>query len=103
MTASTSQASKSADAVTWRLSVDGVGTFCSLLKGRIAHQRPFNVESGASRVEVVNGDPAIAEFKKRRLTLLLTLVAARQLRSLLRSKPGSYTFDQLPNFALTVV
>ena len=103
MTASTSQASKSADAVTWRLSVDGVGTFCSLLKGRIAHQRPFNVESGASRVEVVNGDPAIAEFKKRRLTLRLTLVAARQLRSLLRSKPGSYTFDQLPNFALTVV
>lgn len=103
MTASNSMASKSGDLVTWRLSVDGVGTFCSLLKGRIAHQRPFSVVSGASRVEVVNGDPSTAEFKKRQLTLRLTLVAARQLRSLLRSKPGSYTFDLLPNFALTVV
>lgn len=103
MTAATSQASKSGEVVTWRLSVDAVDTLCSLLKGRIAHQRPFRVVSGASRVEVVNGDPAAAEFKKRQLTLRLTLVAARQLRSLLRSKPGRYTFDQLPNFALTVV
>lgn len=103
MTASTSQATKSGDLVTWKLSVDGVETLCSLLKGRIAHQRPFSVVSGASRVEVVNGDPAVAEFSKRQLTLHLTLVAARQLRSLLRSKPGTYTFDQLQNFALTVV
>jgi hypothetical protein len=103
MTAATSQASKTGELVTWRLSVDAVDTLCSLLKGRIGHQRPFFVVSGASRVEVVNGDPAAAQFKKRQLTLHLTLVAARQMRSLLRSKPGSYTFDQLPNFALAVV
>lgn len=103
MTASTSQASKVGELVTWKLSVDGVDTLCSLLKGRIAHQRPFSVVSGASRVEVVNGDPAAADFHKRQLTLRLTLVAARQLRSLLRGTPGTYTFDQLPNFALTVV
>ena len=103
MTATTSMASKTGDHLTWRLSVDGVDTLCSLLKGRIAHQRPFSVVAGASRVEVVNGDPAVAEFSKRQLTLHLTLVAARQLRSLLRSRPGSYTFDQLPNFTLTVV
>ncbi len=103
MTATTSQASKTGDLITWRLSVDGVGTLCSLLKGRIAHQRPFSVVSGASRVEVMNGDPAVAEFSRRQLTLKLTLVTARQMRSLLRSTPGTYTFDQLPNFALTVV
>lgn len=103
MTATTSQVSKTGELVTWKLSADAVGTLCSLLKGRIAHQRPFSVVCGASRVEVVNGDPAVAEFHKRQLTLKLTLVAARQLRSLLRSKPGTWTFDQLPNFALTVV
>ncbi|MDP1829827.1 MAG: suppressor of fused domain protein [Archangium sp.] len=103
MTATTSQASKAGELVTWKLSADGVGTFCSLLKGRIGHQRPFSVVSGASRVEVVNGDPSLADFKKRQLTLRLTLVAARQLRSLLRSTPGNYTFEQLPNFAITVV
>ncbi|MDP2273711.1 MAG: suppressor of fused domain protein [Archangium sp.] len=103
MTASSSHASKTGEVVTWKLSVDGVDTLCSLLKGRIAHQRPFSVVSGASRVEVVNGDPAVAEFSKRALTLHLTLVAARQVRSLLKSKPGNYTFEQLPNFVLTVV
>ena len=103
MTASTSQASKTGEVVTWRLSVDGVDTLCSLLKGRIAHQRPFSVVSGASRVEVVNGDPALVELSKRALTMKLTLVAARQVRSLLKSKPGNYTFEQLPNFVLTVV
>lgn len=103
MTASTSQASKSGELVTWKLSVDGVETLCSLLKGRIGHQRPFSVVAGAHRVEVVNGDPPVADFLKKQLTLRLTLVAARQLRSLLKPRPGSYTFDQLPNFALVVV
>jgi hypothetical protein len=32
----------------------------------------------------------------------LSLVAARQLRSQLRAKPGSYSFDLLPNFTLVV-
>lgn len=108
MTASVSQVSKTGELVTWKLSADGVDTLSSLLKGRIAHQRPFsvvsgNIVSGASRVEVVNGDPAVAQFDKKHLTLHLTLVAARQLRSLLKASPGTYTFDQLPNFALTVV
>ncbi len=103
MTATTSQASKTGEVVTWKLSADGVDTLCSLLKGRIAHQRSFSVVSGASRVEVVNGDPAVADFHKRQLTLRLTLVAARQMRSLLKAKPGSYTFEHLPNFALVVV
>ncbi len=103
MTASTSQASKTGELVTWKLSVDGVDTLCSLLKGRIGHQRSFSVVSGASRVEVVNGDPAVAEFQKKQLTLRLTLVAARQMRSLLKARPGNYTFEQLPNFTLVVV
>jgi len=103
MTATTSQASKTGKLITWRLSVDGVDTLCSLLKGRLAHQRPFSVVSGASRIDVMNGDPSVADFSLRKLTLKLTLVAARQLRSLLRGAPGTYTFDQLPNFALTVI
>lgn len=103
MTATTSQVSKTGELTTWRLSVDGVDTLCSLLKGRIGHQRPFSVVSGASRVEVVNGDPAVADFHKKQLTLHLTLVAARQLRSLLKARPGSYTFEAVPNFALVVV
>ena len=103
MTASTSQASKTGELVTWKLSVDGVDTLCSLLKGRIGHQRSFSVVSGASRVEVVNGDPSVAEFQKKQLTLRLTLVAARQVRSLLKARPGNYTFEQLPNFTLVVV
>lgn len=103
MTATTSHVSKTGEVVTWKLSVDGVDTLCSLLKGRIGHQRSFSVVSGASRVEVVNGDPAVADFHKKQLTLHLTLVAARELRSLLKARPGSYTFEHVPNFALVVV
>lgn len=103
MTAATSGLAKKGDAVTWTLSADAVDTLCSLLKGRIGHQRPFSVVCGDTRVEVVNGDPAGAELQGRQLTLKLTLVAARQLRSLLKGRPGTYTFDALRNFALTVV
>ena len=103
MTATTSLVSKTGEMVTWKLSADAVETLSDLLKGRIAHQRPFAVVSGHTRVDIVNGAPAIAEMSSRHLTLHLTLVAARQLRSLLKAKAGSYTFDQLPNFTLTVV
>lgn len=103
MSATTSLVSKTGDHVTWKLSADAVDTLSSLLKGRIAHQRPFSVVSGHTRVDVVNGAPAHVDSGARHLTLHLTLVAARQLRSLLKNKPGSYTFDQLPNFTLTVV
>ncbi|HEY1088769.1 MAG TPA: hypothetical protein VGE37_13790, partial [Archangium sp.] len=67
------------------------------------HQRPFSVVAGERRVEVVNGDPSLAELSGGQLTLKLTLVAARQIRSLVKAKPGTYTFDAVRNFALTVV
>jgi hypothetical protein len=103
MTASTSEFARAGDGVTWTLSADAVDTLSSLLKGRIAHQRPFSVVAGERRVEVVNGDPSLAELSGEQLTLKLTLVAARQIRSLLKAKPGTYTFDAVRNFALTVV
>lgn len=103
MTAGASELSRAGDQVTWTVSAEAVETFCSLLKGRIGHQRPFSVVSGDTRVEVVNGDPPSAEVAGKRLTLRLSLVAARQLRSLLKPRPGSYTFDALRNFTVTVV
>jgi hypothetical protein len=36
-------------------------------------------------------------------TLKLSQQAARQIRSLLRGKPGRYTFDMIPAFTLEVV
>lgn len=103
MTAATSEVAKAGDKVTWTLSADAVETLCSLLKGRIAHQRAFSVVCGDSHVDVVNGDPPTAEVKGASMTLKLTLVAARQLRSLLKGRPGTYTFDALRNFAIAVV
>jgi hypothetical protein len=103
MTAETSDATKSGELITWQLSVDAVETFASLLKGRTAHQRPFSVVCGEHRVEVVNGDPPSVELAGPVLTLRLTLVAARQIRSLLKPRTGTYTFEALRNFALTVV
>lgn len=104
MTASTSTFAKEGNLLVWKLSVDGLETFISLLKGRIAHLRPFSVVSEAGRVEVVNADKPSAELTdKKVLTLKLSLVGARQIRSLLREKPGSYTFELLPGFSLTVV
>ncbi len=102
MTAETSHASKTGDQVTWTLSSDAVDTLVSLLKGRIGHLRPFTVLSGATRVEVASAQSPGIDFEKKQLTVRLSLVAARQLRSILRAKPGSYTFDLLPNFTLVV-
>lgn len=103
MTAVISQASKAGEVVTWKLSSEAVEAMCSLLKGRIGHQRPFTVVSGSNRVEVKNGDRSLAVLRGRQLTLSLTHAAARQFRALLGNERGTWTFDQLPNFALRVV
>ncbi len=102
MSAEVSEVSKAGELVTWKLSTDAVDTLVSLLKGRIGHLRPFTVVSGDTRVEVVNAEQPAIDFTRKQLTVKLTLVGARQLRSLLRAKPGTYTFDLLPNFQLVV-
>lgn len=100
--ATVSQVSKVGATITWTLSADAVDNLTSLLKGRIGHLRPFSIVSGSTRVEVLNADAPGVELGPDQLTLKLTLVAARQLRSLVRARPGTYTFDLLPNFALVV-
>lgn len=102
MSAEVSQVTKTGPLVSWKLSLESVDTLVSLLKGRIGHLRPFSVVSGANRVEVINADAPSIEFEKKVLTVKLTLVGARQLRSLLRAKVGTYTFELLPNFELVV-
>jgi hypothetical protein len=102
MSAEVSEVSKTGPKVTWKLSVEAVESFISLLKGRIGHLRPFSVVAEGSRVELVNADACSVEFDKKTLTLKVTLVGARQIRSLIRAKPGTYTFDLLQNFELVV-
>lgn len=103
MTAAVSRVTKAGDALTWKLSGDAVETLVSLLKGRIGHLRPFSVTSDGHRVDVVNGDAPAVEFGPKLTTVRLSLVAARQLRALLKTKPGSYSFEQLPGLTLQVV
>jgi hypothetical protein len=88
---------------TWSLSADGVDTFIALLKGRIAHQRPFTVRGERTSLAVVPGDIAELVELDGVPTLKLSQQAARQIRSLLRGKPGRYTFDMIPAFTLEVV
>lgn len=98
-----SSLSRTKDGATWRLSSDAVETFIALLKGRTAHQRPFTVRGAGAPLEVRPGD--VAEFRSGEggHVLKLSQAAARQVRSLLRAKPGRYAFDALPGFALEVV
>lgn len=103
MTASTSRVTKTGAELTWKLSSDSVETLISLLKGRIGHLRPFSVVSDGHRVDVANGDGALIEFSPRSTTVKLSMVAARQLRAQLKTKPGSYSFEQLPGLTLQVV
>ncbi|MFZ5438771.1 MAG: suppressor of fused domain protein, partial [Myxococcota bacterium] len=102
MTAAVSEVSKSGADLTWKLSVDAVDTLVALLKGRIGHLRPFTVSADGARVELLSADAPSVALEGKTLTLKLSLVAARQLRSQLRAKPGTYTFELLPNFALVV-
>jgi hypothetical protein len=52
---------------------------------------------------VVNADQPSVQLDGNVLTLKLNLVGARQLRSSIRAKAGTYTFDALPDFELVVV
>jgi hypothetical protein len=86
---------------TWTLSADAVPTFIGLLKGRLAHLRPFSV-IGAATVHVVPADFAAFSVEGEP-TLRLSQTGARQLRSQLRARPGRYALDALPGFTLEVV
>lgn len=103
MTAAKSQVLRAGDQVTWTLSADAVDSVVSLLKGRTGHRRPFSVVSGPTRVTVLSADAPRVEVKAKELTLGVSQVAARQLRAQLRARPGTYSVEVLPNFAVAVV
>jgi suppressor of fused-like protein len=87
---------------TWTLSVEAVPTLIGLMKGRLAHQRPFSVQGPTTLVHVLPADvPAFSGGAEPTLTLSQT--GARQLRAQLRARPGRYQFEALPGFTLEVV
>ncbi len=88
-------------ATTWRLGSDAVETVVSLLKGRIAHQRAFQVRAGTQVVEVTPVDAAPSGVSPH--VLKLSQTAARQMRATLKSKPGTYTWEALPDFKIEIV
>lgn len=102
LTSESSSASRTGAKITWSLPLDAVETFVSLLKGRTGHQRPFAITSPTLTVDVVNADRPSVSLDGAVLTLKLSLVGARQLRSQLRLKAGTYAFDALPDFELVV-
>jgi hypothetical protein len=87
----------------WSLSVDAVDTVLALLKGRIGHLRPFSVKSGQTTVEVIPSDFPSVERSAQGLVIKLSQPAARTVRATLKAKPGTYQFEALPKFSLTVV
>jgi hypothetical protein len=97
-----SEVSESKGQLTWRLGSGAVDTVLALLKGRTGHLRPFSVVSQSHVVEVVAGDAPHAQLHDTTLTLKLSQPAARALRATLKARPGRYTWDQLPQFALEV-
>ncbi len=103
MGADTSHLSRVGAASTWRLSASAVDTFVALLKGRIGHLRPFVVQSGNFRVDVVNADRPSVDVTPQGATLRLSLAAAQQLRAHLKAVPGRYSVDALPGFTLLVL
>ncbi len=86
---------------TWKLSSDAVETVVSLLKGRIAHQRPFSVKAGRGIVEVTPVDGHASGTTPH--VLKLSQTAARQMRATLKAKPGTYQWEALPNFTIEIV
>lgn len=104
MLAPTSQISgTNAAGLTWSLSAEAIETVVALLKGRIGHLRPFSVKAPGTVVELIPSDFPTVERVGETLTIKLSQPAARQLRATLKAKPGSYTFEALPKFTLTVV
>jgi len=88
---------------TWALSVEAVDTVVALLKGRIGHLRPFAVKAQDTVVELIPSDFPAVERVGDALIIKLSQPAARQVRATLKAKPGTYTFEALPKFTLTVV
>lgn len=88
---------------TWRLSADAVDTVIALLKGRTAHQRAFVVRGSGAGVEVRPGDAPAVDVGPDGAVLKLSQAASRQLRAQLRARPGRYTIESLPGFAVEVV
>lgn len=87
--------------VSWELPVDGAQAFVSLLKGRLAHGRPFELRGEEHTLRVLPGDqPAVLVDPP--VTLKLTLQAARAMRATLRGAPGTYRWDEVPGLTLVV-
>jgi hypothetical protein len=103
MRARVSSLNRAKGAATWKLSSDGVETFIALLKGRTAHQRPFIVRGTGAPLEVRPGDCAAVEPADEGAVLKLSQAASRQLRAVLKAKPGRYALEALPGFTLEVV
>lgn len=102
ITAEHSEFVSSAKKTTWKLSADAMDTLISLLKGRTGHLRSFSVNSPDAQVHVESAHAPGFSVEGKTLTLKLSLVAARQLRSTLRAKSGTYPVDFLPGFEFAV-
>lgn len=89
--------------VVWKLDADAADAVMSLLKGRIGHQRPFLVKGEASDLEVTPGDVPAISIDGEKATLKLTQTVARAVRSTLKARPGTYTWDALPALTVEVV
>jgi hypothetical protein len=102
MSAERSEVRRLKNTVSWTLSHEAVETLVSLLKGRTGHLRPFSVVAVDTVVDLVNAESPSILFDKQRLTVKLTLPAAREIRAIVRSKPAVYRFELLPDFELVV-
>lgn len=102
ITAEASAIESNGKKTTWKLSVDAMETVISLLKGRTGHLRSFTVSSPDAQVNVESAHAPAFSVDGQTLSLKLSLVAARQLRSVLRARPGNYPVEFLPGFEFEV-
>lgn len=102
ITAEDSSFESSPKKTTWKLSADAMETVISLLKGRTGHLRSFTVTSPDARVDVESAHAPAFSVDGKTLSLKLSLVAARQLRSVLRARAGTYPVEFLPGFEFAV-
>jgi hypothetical protein len=92
-----------AERVTWTLDVDAAETVLSLLKGRIGHQRGFVVRSEGFEVELTPSNQPGVTVENGRASLRLTQTTARQIRAVLKPRPGTYVLEAFPALTLEVV
>jgi len=92
-----------AERVTWTLDVDAAETVMSLLKGRIGHQRGFVVRSENFEVELTPSNQPGVTVEHARASLRLTQTTARQIRAVLKPRPGTYLLEAFPALTLEVV